>query len=118
MGRRTVHVLSHSGFMLPVADLELAAVGIKEFLTTPIDWYFHLALSTSRHMRVSLSAIEVPAVFVAGRWDVLAGARHMASAAARMAEAEYVELNGSHFLQMEKPEVVHRLLLDFLEKVG
>ena len=37
-------MLTHSGFMLPVPDPELAAVAIKEFLTTPIDWYLHLAL--------------------------------------------------------------------------
>ena len=118
IGPRTIAVLSHSGFMLPVRDPGLAAVGVKEFLTTPLDWYFHLALSTSRHARVSLSSIAVPAVFVAARYDVLAGARDMATAAARMDDAEYVELRGSHFLPMEKPEVVHRLLLDFLDRVG
>ena len=118
IGPRTIAVLSHSGFMLPVRDPGLAAVGVKEFLTTPLDWYFHLALSTSRHARVSLSSIAVPAVFVAARYDVLAGARDMATAAARMDDAEYVELRGSHFLPMEKPEVVHRLLLEFLDRVG
>jgi pimeloyl-ACP methyl ester carboxylesterase len=118
IGRRVVAVISHSGFMLPVRDPELAALGIKEFLTTPLDWYFHLALSTSRHARVSLSAIDVPAMFVAATYDVLAGARDMASAAARMRDADYVELRGTHFVQMEKPDVVHRLLLDFLDKVG
>ena len=118
IGPRTIAVLSHSGFMLPVRDPGLAAVGVKEFLTTPLDWYFHLALSTSRHARVSLSSIAVPAVFVAARYDVLAGARDMATAAARMDDAEYVELRGSHFLPMEKPEVVHRLLLEFLDRLG
>ncbi len=118
IGPRTVAVISHSGFMLPVRDVEAAALGIKEFLTTPLDWYFHLALSTSRHARVSLSSIEVPALFVAATWDVLAGARDMATAAARMADADYVELRGSHFLPLEKPDVVHRLLLEFLDKVG
>ncbi|CAN5715522.1 hypothetical protein BH11ACT8_BH11ACT8_10640 [soil metagenome] len=118
VGPRTVAVVSHSGFMLPVRDPELAQVGIKEFLTTPIDWYFHLALSTSRHARVRLSSILVPALFVAATYDVLAGARDMASAAARMEDAEYVELRGSHFLPMEQPEIVHQLLLDFLDRVG
>ena len=28
---------------------------VAEFLTTPVDWYFHLALRTSEHARVSLS---------------------------------------------------------------
>lgn len=118
IGQRAVAVISHSGFMLPLRDPETAAVGIKEFLTTPLDWYFHLALSTSRHARVSLSSIEVPAMFVAGTWDLLAGARDMASAADRMTDADYVEIPGSHFIQMEHPEIVHGLLLDFLAKVG
>lgn len=118
IGPRAVALVSHSGFMLPVADPENAAVCFKEFLTTPLDWYFHLALSTSRHARVSLSTIAVPTTFVAGRWDVLAGAKHMASAAARMDDAEYVELRGSHFLQLEQPDRVHELLLELLDRVG
>ena len=79
IGPRAIDLLSHSGFMLPVADPELAAAPSREFLTTPVDWYFHLALRTSRHARVSLSAIKVPAAFVAATFDVLAGARDMAT---------------------------------------
>ena len=118
VGPKVIAVLSHSGFMFPLRDPELAQVAIKEFLTTPLDWYFHLALSTSRHARVRLSSIAVPALFVAATFDILAGARDMASAAARVDEGTYVELRGSHFIQMEQPEVVHQLLLDFLDQVG
>lgn len=118
IGPAAIAVISHSGFMFPVRDPELTQLGVKEFLTTPLDWYFHLALSTSRHARVRLSTIDVPAMFVAGTYDVLAGARDMATAAARMDDAEYVELCGSHFLPMEQPEIVHQLLLDFLDRVG
>ena len=60
----------------------------------------------------------MPAAFVAGTWDVLAGARDMATAAARIPGATYVELRGSHFIQMEQPERVHELLLEFLDRVG
>ncbi|WP_300401045.1 alpha/beta hydrolase [Nocardioides sp.] len=118
VGPKVIAALSHSGFMFPLRDPELAEVAVKEFLTTPLDWYFHLALSTSRHARVRLSSITVPAVFVAATFDVLAGARDMATAAARVSEGIYVELRGSHFIQMEQPEVVHQLLLDFLDRVG
>jgi len=90
---------------------------VREFLVTPIDWYMHLAIATSEHGRVSLSRISVPTAFVAARWDVLAGARDMASAAARIAESTYVELGGSHFVQMEQPERVHQLLLEFLDRI-
>ena len=118
VGPKVIAALSHSGFMFPLRDPELAEVAVKEFLTTPLDWYFHLALSTSRHARVRLSSITVPAVFVAATFDVLAGARDMATAAARVSEGIHVELRGSHFIQMEQPEVVHQLLLDFLDRVG
>ncbi|KAA1418643.1 alpha/beta hydrolase [Nocardioides humilatus] len=118
IGPKAVALLSHSGFMLPVADPELTAFAIEEFISTPVEWYAHIALGTSKHARVSLSGIEVPARFVAAKWDVLAGARDMFSAAARMQEADYVELRASHFLPLEQPEVVHELLLEFLEKVG
>lgn len=118
VGPRAVGLITHSGFMLPVPDPELAAVAIAEFLTTPVDWYFHLALKTSEHARVSLSGITVPAEFVAATYDVLAGARDMRTAADRIEGATYVELRGSHFIQMEQPERVHELLLDFLERVG
>ena len=118
VGPRAIAVISHSGFMLPVADSELTARAVKEFLTTPVDWYMHLALSTSKHARVSLSKVHVPARFVAGSYDVLAGTRDMASAARRLEQGEYVELRGTHFIAMEQPEQVHELLLEFLETVG
>jgi pimeloyl-ACP methyl ester carboxylesterase len=118
VGPRTIAVLSHSGFMLPVADPEGAVSAVREFLMTPIDWYMHLAIATSEHGRVSLSKITVPAAFVAGRWDVLAGSRDMASAAARIPGATYVVLSGSHFIQMERPDEVQALLLEFLERLA
>jgi pimeloyl-ACP methyl ester carboxylesterase len=114
VGRRTVDVLSHSGFMLPVADPTLAAFAVREFLTTPPDWYFHLALKTSEHARVRLSRVGVPVALIAGTYDVLAGARDMRTAADRLADATYTELRGSHFLQMERPDEVHALLREFL----
>ena len=117
IGPRTVSALGHTGFMFPQADPVLSARAIKDLLSTPMEWYFHLAIKTSEHARVSLSAIDVPAFFVAGTYDVLAGARDMASAAARMKEATYVELRATHFAQMEQPDVVHQLLLEFLERV-
>lgn len=118
IGPRAVALISHSGFMFPVAHPELAAVGIREFISTPVQWYANLALGTSKHARVSLSGIEHPARFVAATYDLLAGARDMATAADRLRDADYIELRGSHFIQLEQPERVHELLLEFLDKVG
>ncbi|RNM15732.1 alpha/beta fold hydrolase [Nocardioides pocheonensis] len=117
VGPLTAAVLTHSGFMLPVPDTELARRAIKEFLTTPIDWYMHLAVTTSRHVRVSLRGIRVPTTFVAGRWDVLASAEDMRTAAERIPGARYERLNASHFVAMERPDEVHELLLDLLDQV-
>lgn len=117
VGPRTAQVLTHSGFMLPVPDPELVQRAVKEFLTTPIDWYMHLAVTTSRHVRVSLRGITVPTTFVAGRWDVLASAEDMRTAAERIAGASYVRLDSSHFVAMERPAEVHELLLDLLDQV-
>lgn len=118
IGPRAMWLLGHTGFMFPPADPAMAARAIREFLGTPMEWYFHLALRTSAHARVSLRGIEVPVMFVAGKWDILAGARDMATAAARLRDATYVELNGTHFIAMEQPDKVHELLLEFLERVG
>jgi pimeloyl-ACP methyl ester carboxylesterase len=118
VGPRTTAAVSHSGFMLPVADPEMTTRALREHLTTPVDWFFHLALHTHRHQRVSLSRIEVPSLFIAAKYDLLAGPKDMFSAAARLADATYVELSGSHFIQMEKPDLVHEELLDFLERLG
>jgi pimeloyl-ACP methyl ester carboxylesterase len=112
-----IKAITRTGFMFPMPDPEMAAVGVKEFLTTPVEWYAHLAISTSRHSRVSLSQIQVPARFVAARWDLLAGARDMRTAAERMPEADYIEFSGSHFLPQERPEEIQALLLEFLEDV-
>ena len=118
VGPLTIAALSHSGFMLPVRDPEMAALAVREFLSTPLDWYFHLALRTSEHARVSLRHLTVPVTFVAGTYDLLAGARDMASAAARVPGATYHELPGTHFLSLEHPDEVHRLLLELLERVA
>lgn len=117
IGPKTVAVVSHSGFMLPVADVELTAETIREMLQTPLDWYMHLAVETSKHVRVSLRDIAVPTTFVAGRWDVLASAHDMRTASERIPGAEYVEFSASHFVAMEKPAEVHELLLDLLDRV-
>ena len=92
-------------------------MAIAEFLRVDVDWYAHLALTTSRHERVSLRGLRVPVSLVAGRWDLLAGSRDVASAARRLPDATFVELRGTHFVAMEQPERVHRLLTDFLERV-
>lgn len=117
MGPTSVKVLSHSGFMLPVADAGNAGRAVREFLSTPLGWYFHLALKAAQHRRVPLSDITAPTLFVAGRYDLLAGTREIAGASRRIEGARLVELPGSHFVAMEQPERVHALLLESLASI-
>jgi pimeloyl-ACP methyl ester carboxylesterase len=112
-----VQLLTHSGLMLPSPDGEHVQRAIKEFIQTPVDWYMHLARAAARHPRVSLRYITVPTTFVAGRYDLLASAADMATAAERIPSAEYVVLRGTHFIQLEHPDEVHRHLLDLLARV-
>ena len=91
---------------------------VREFLTTPVQWYMHLARAAARHDRVSLSGIRVPAVFVAGSHDILASSEDMRTASERIPGSTYVELRGSHFLQMERPTEVHQQLVSLLGGLG
>jgi pimeloyl-ACP methyl ester carboxylesterase len=114
VNRVTASLLRHSGFMFPSADQEVVRQAVSEFLSTDVDWYFRLAVAAARHERVSLRGIGVPTAFIAGRHDLLADNRDMATAADRIPEAVCHVLPGSHFLQMEHPERVHQELLELV----
>jgi pimeloyl-ACP methyl ester carboxylesterase len=118
VGVAFAQLLSHSGFMLPTRELSAVRRAVKEFLTTPVDWYMHLALAAAEHPRVSLRHVTVPTAFVAGRYDILASARDMATAAERIDGATFTELPGSHFLQLEHPGPVHDELVGLLDRLA
>jgi pimeloyl-ACP methyl ester carboxylesterase len=101
--------------MLPVPDTGDVRRAVKEFLSTPVDWYMHLARAAARHPRVSLRAVRVPTSFVAGRHDLLASHHDMRTAADRIPEASYLLLPGTHFVQLEHPQAVHDALLELVD---
>jgi pimeloyl-ACP methyl ester carboxylesterase len=117
VGPVTVRLLTHSGFMLPSPDLAAVRRAVKEFLQTPTEWYMHLARAAADHPRVSLRTITVPTTFVAGRYDILASAHDMGTAAERIPDADIAVLHGSHFVQLEHPETVHQHLLELVHRV-
>jgi pimeloyl-ACP methyl ester carboxylesterase len=118
--RRLHHVpglfdaVRHTGFVMPRAESTATAATLKAFLEVDWRWYMHLARHAARHERVSLSQVRQPVTMIAGRWDLLAGARQMRSAAERIPGARYVELNASHFVALEHPDEVHGELLALL----
>lgn len=116
MGPLSTTVLRHSGFMFPTAKAQDVKRAVREFLTTPVDWYGHLALAAAAHRRVSLSKIDLPTSFVSGRWDILASHHDLRSASDRIDGSTYVELFGTHFITLEKPRAVTRLLHDLVDR--
>lgn len=117
VGPLTTTALRYSGFLFPSARPADVRRAVREFLTTPVDWYGHLAVAAARHPRVSLSWIHVPARFVAGRFDLLASHHDMRTAAQRLDGADYVRLFGSHFLTLERSAEVTRLLGELVGQV-
>ena len=118
IGPVATSVLRFSGFMFPTAHAKDVRRAVREFLTTPVDWYGRLAIAASKHSRVSLSALEdIPAVFVAGRFDLLASHHDMRTASERVPGSEYVNLFGTHFLPLEKSKVIAGLMRNFAERV-
>jgi len=117
MGPVSTTVLRCSGFMFPTARGRDVRRAVREFLTTPVDWYGHLAVAAAQHQRVSLSKIEVPAAFVAGRWDILASHHDMRTAADRIDDATYTRLCGTHFINLEQPKAITKLLHEFVERI-
>jgi len=116
MGPVTTTALRFSGIVWPTASYGDVRRVTREFLTTPIEWYMHLALAAAEHLPVQLSRVEVPTAFVAGRYDVLASSRDIRAAAERIDGATYVELWGTHYLPLERSAEVTALLRELVAR--
>ncbi len=118
MGPVTTTVLRFSGMVWPTASYDDVRRVTREFLTTPIEWYMHLALAAAQHPPVPLGRIAVPTTFVAGKYDVLASSRDIRAAAERIPGATYTELWGTHYLPLERPVEVTSLLRALVVRSG
>ncbi len=117
MGPLTTSALRFSGFMFPTAPAADVRRAVLEFLTTPVDWYMHLAVAAAEHRRVTLSRVTVPTSFVSGRYDVLASTHDIHAAAQDIEGATHVQLVGTHFLPLERSATVTGLLRDLVDLV-
>jgi 3-oxoadipate enol-lactonase len=114
----TTNAIRRTRLISPSADTAELRVLLQEFFTTHPAWYAKLALSVSKHARVSLSEIDIPVTFVAGKWDIFTGARDMLTAARRVKGSRYRELNATHFVTVEHPDVVLDELKQLLVRIG
>jgi 3-oxoadipate enol-lactonase len=112
------NMLRHSRFINPRADTDDLRTLMQEFCTTDPRWYAHLAMDVTKHSRVSLSRVGVPVTFLAGRWDILTGSKQMRTAHERIPGSVYRELDGTHFLPIEFPDVVLEELKALVERAG
>jgi 3-oxoadipate enol-lactonase len=113
----TTDLVRRAHLISPAADTADLRTLLQEFFTTHPAWYAKLALSVAEHGRVSLRDIDVPVTFVAGRWDVLTGARDMLTASQRVRRSRYRELRATHFIPVEFPEIVLDELKELLARV-
>ncbi len=113
----TTDIVRRTRLISPAADTAELRTLLQEFFTTHPAWYAKLALSVAEHARVSLSEIDVPVTFIAGKWDVLTGARDMLTASQRVKGSRYRELNATHFIPVEFPEIVLDELRQLLDRV-
>jgi 3-oxoadipate enol-lactonase len=102
----TTDLVRRSRFVFPAADTAELRALLQEFFTTHPAWYAKLALSVSQHARVSLSDLDLPVTFLAGRWDILTGAPAMFTASQKVRGSRYRELDATHFIPIELPELV------------
>ncbi len=114
----TANMLRWSRIINPAADPGELRTLLQEFCTTHPSWYAKLALGVSEHQRVSLSSIAIPVTFLSGKWDMLTGARDMLSASQRVEGSRYRELESTHFIPVEFPQIVLEELHLLLERVN
>ncbi|NRQ50168.1 alpha/beta fold hydrolase [Aeromicrobium stalagmiti] len=114
----TADIVRQTRLIHPAADTAELRTLLQEFFTTHPAWYAKLALSVAQHTRVSLSDIDIPVTFLAGRWDVLTGARDMLTASQRIKGSRYRELSATHFIPIEFPGIVLDELRELLTRVG
>lgn len=114
----TVRLVQAVGFVGKEANPDDVRIMLKEFCTTDPRWYASLALHVAKGGRISLSGIDVPVTFIGGKQDILTGSRAMRSASQRIAHSRFLEVKGSHFLPLERPQLVLDELISLTEKAA
>lgn len=112
-----VRAVTATGFVGKEADLQHTLAMLRQFLGHDWRWYFTLALAADEHEPLDVSAVRCPVTFVAGRRDVLAAADDVLAAAASVPGAKAELLDGTHFLPLERPDELARLLDDLGRRV-
>ena len=110
INRRTVWLLSHSGFMLPGADPDVLGPAVARFLQQDWGWYYALALAATEHTPLDLALVRCPTTLLVARHDVLTSMSAILAAATAIPDTQVVTMSGSHFVPLEHPGQVSAAL--------
>lgn len=113
----TANLMRWTHLVDPASDPRVVREVAQEILTTSPDWYAHLALGVAAHPRVSLSDVDVPVTMLAGTRDLLTSAQAMKSAAAKLSDVVFVEIDATHFIPFGAPDLVLAELKNVLKRV-
>jgi pimeloyl-ACP methyl ester carboxylesterase len=113
----TANLLRRAHLVDPSADPHVVREVTQEILSTTPDWYAHLALGIATHPRVRLSSIDVPVTMLAGTRDILTSAEQMKSAAAKLKDVIFIEIDATHFIPFGAPKLVLAELKNVLKRV-
>lgn len=114
----TANLLRWTRLVDASSDTHVVRETVQEMLSTDPDWYANLALGIATHRRVSLSSIKVPVTMLAGTRDHLTSAHEMRSAAERLHDVVFIEIDATHFIPFGQPELVLAELKNVLKRAG
>lgn len=114
----TANLMRWTRLVDPGSDPNVVREVTQEILSTSPDWYAHLALGIATHPRVRLSSIRVPVTMLAGSRDVLTSAEQMRSAAAKLHDVVFIEIDATHFIPFGAPELVIAELKNVLKRAA
>jgi pimeloyl-ACP methyl ester carboxylesterase len=117
MNSTTARVITSTGFVGKAARPHIVAT-LEEFRTHDFRYYFRLAQAAEAHDPMDLSFVQCPVTLVAGRRDLITSVKAMVRAAEQIPHARVRTLPGTHFLPIEQPEEMHRLLLELADHTG
>ena len=107
--RTTAAVVRHTA-MARTATPDVLLPVLADFRAHDFRWYFTLAVAIAEHPPMDLSFVRCPVTLVSGRRDIITSRHDLARAAARIPHARLVELDGTHFLPIERPAEITALL--------
>lgn len=116
VNRLTATVVRHSGVLRPASPTDDVIAAARRFLSHDFGWYGRLALALADLPAPDLARVRCPVTVLAGRYDVIADARHVVRSVGALPQARIRLLPTSHFLPLEAPDDLADELIWLIER--